>query len=113
MKKLYHFELGFPEGLRTSFGVVSLKYTNHAKRAASNDRYGKINLPKTIDTNGAKCIEAEVTNGVASKLVYRVGYDEDLDIVMVLRSNLVITVWFNKKSDKHKTLDASKYDTVA
>jgi len=110
MKKLYHCELGFPKGLKTKFGVIPVTYTQHAKKAAEDDRYGKIVLPSTINTSTARCIEAEVKDNVVTKLVYRIKYNNDLDMIAVLsRDCSVRTVWFNKRTDKHSTLDASKY----
>jgi len=110
MKKLYHFELGFPKGLKTKFGIIPITYTQHAQKAAEDDRYGKMVLPSTINTTTARCIEAEVNGNVVSKLVYRAKYNHELDMILVLsRDCSVRTVWFNKRGDKHKTLDASKY----
>ena len=110
MKKLYHCELGFPKGLKHKFGIIPVTYTQHAQKAAEDDRYGKMVLPSTINTTTARCIEAEVKDSVVTKLVYRLKYNHELDMIVVLsRDCSVRTVWFNKRSDRHSTLDASKY----
>lgn len=110
MKELYHCDLGFPKGLKTRFGVIEITYTNHAKKAAEDDRYGKIVLPSTINTTTSKAIEVEIQNRVVTKIVYRMKYNNDLDMILVLSRDLSVrTVWFNKRGDKHMTLDKSKY----
>lgn len=112
MKKLFHFEIGFPKGLNTKLGVLKLTYTKHALRAANNDRYGYINLPDAINTNNAKAIEVEITGHHVTKIVYRIDYNEKHDLVLVVgEACRVYTVWLNEKNDTHKTLDRTKYDT--
>jgi len=108
---LYHFEIGFPKGLETKFGVIEVTYKRHALNAAETDRYGRIDLPRTINTDTAKAIEVEVINRQVVKIVYRTKYNDDFDLILVLsRDASVRTVWLNSVNDKHKTLDRSKYD---
>lgn len=98
--------------INTKFGVIDLNYSNHALQAANNDRYGNIDLPDSVDTNKAKLIELEVVNNrYLSKIVYRMEYDSEYDICIVIIPErwFVKTVWLNRKSDKHRTLDRSKY----
>lgn len=110
MKQLYHFEVGFPKGLKTKFGVIPITYTSHAQKAEQNDKYGTIVLPSTINTTTAQCVEAEVKDRVVTKLVYRVKYNHELDIVLVLnRDCSVRAVGFNQRGDKYQTLNISKY----
>lgn len=110
---LYHYTLGFPNGFSSTVGVRKLMYTHHAKNAALTDRYGIINLPTQLDTNNAKCIEVEILNGKVSKLVYRIKYNNAVDLVLVVVPYItefkVKTVWLNKIEDKHATLNISKY----
>jgi len=108
---LYHFEIGFPKGLITKFGVIEVTYKRHALNAAETDRYGRIDLPRTINTDTAKAIEVEVINRQVVKIVYRTKYNDDFDLILVLsRDASVRTVWLNSVNDKHKTLDRNKYD---
>ena len=110
MTNLYHFELGFPKGLKTDFGVINLTYTYHARKAAETDRYGYMELPVSLDTSEAKAIEVEVIDNAVTKIVYRIRYNSHLDMVLVVTNDArVKTVWFNKRNDKHKTLDTSRY----
>lgn len=108
---LYHKETGLPLN-KVSFqmGTVPLRYTRHAEEAARTDRYGFIKLPKFVNTDRAEVVEVEVTYGKIDKVVYRANYSEEADIILVIgRGGVVRTVWLNLKSDKHKTLDKSRY----
>ncbi len=77
-----------------------------------NDRYGIIDLPTSVNISTSKIIEVEVINNKVTKMVFRTKYDATFDIIIVM--NLpdlsVRTVWLNKRSDKHRTLDRNKYD---
>lgn len=108
--QLYHRDIGFPAGIKHLTGVIRLNYSRHAKMAAEDDRYGIMELPETLDVTNGTPVEIEVQGGNVTKAVYRAGYDDELDMVIVLQPcGFVRTVWFNKKSDRHNTLDRSKY----
>lgn len=112
-QKLYHSELGIPPNAKTNHGQFLLDYSNHALEAAQDDRYGNIiNLPKSLDTSKAQVIEVEMSGNKTTKVVYRIPYDEqhDLALVVIPDRRYVKTVWLNKNTDVHNTLDASKYD---
>jgi hypothetical protein len=115
MKMLYHKDVGFPKGLNGNVGVVSLRYSHHALEAAANDRYGRIVLPETLDTNKATLIEVEVWAGRVTKAVYRTtaDYQKDLILVIIPENNggFVKTVWCNLKTDKHKSLRKHLYNS--
>ncbi len=104
---LYHKDLGNLPAVSYS---GKLTYTDHAKRASMSDRYGFINLPDRVSP-AAKVIEVEVKGGRAHKAVFRTAYDlkHDLCLVVLLASGTVKTVWLNKLTDSHKTLDKSRY----
>ena len=90
-----------------------LDYSPHALDAALDDRYGNIvNLPKSLDTSKAQVVEVEMQGSKTTKVVYRIPYNEEYDLIIVLIPDrrFVKTVWLNKNSDLHNTLDASKYD---
>lgn len=101
--------------LPLKFGKQKLTYSNHALNAAQDDRYGYINLPSYIDTNTAKVIEIEIVQDrFLSKVVYRISYSKthDLVIVVIPERWFVKTVWLNAKSDKHQTLNRSRYESA-
>lgn len=109
--KLYHCTLGFPAKLRFPSGKVDLRYSKHAIAASLDDRYGRFNLPHSLDLSQVEIIEAETVNGALNKVLVRMPLDEvrDLCVVIMPRDGLVKTVWINERSDKHSTLDESKY----
>lgn len=113
---LYHKDIGFPAELKRPNGAFLVNYSDHALRAAADDRFGSIKLPAAIDFRpgrGAELIECETdAAGLIVKAVWRIPHDEDNDIVMVIlmQRKLVKTVWLNRHDDLHATLDAAKYD---
>lgn len=113
---LFHKDIGLPIAPNKIIFHGQLVYSNHAKRASNNDRYGKINLPKTLNTRDNNCtlIELEVKNGKPTKGVYRIPYCASYDLIIVLLYDtaLVKTVWLNSKADKHTTLQTWKYDKL-
>jgi len=108
---LYHTEIGFPTNIELPKGIFNLTYSNHAKRASFDDRYGQMTLPTTLDIEEAQLIEIEVENNKVIKSVYRIKYDDVLDLIIVLipQKSFVKTVWFNRSDDAHSTLQHWKY----
>lgn len=107
---LYHKSIGFPDDITFFCGIFELIYTKHAIRASENDRYGNINLPTFLDTEKADLVEIEVNDGIMVKGVYRTYYDNKYDLIIVMtHDRKVKTVWLNDRTDKHSTLDKSKY----
>lgn len=111
---LYHQLYGFPDSLELKEGyVLEPKYSVHAQKSAKEDRYGQIKLPKEIKFSQRQVIEVESKDGIkVDKVVVRVPYDRELDLclVILLGSKICKTCWINKRSDKHLTLDKSKYN---
>lgn len=105
---LYHRDLGLPVTL--GFATM-LRYSPHALEEASSDRYGNLDLPKSIGTHEAEVIEVEVRNGKPFKALLRKPYDDrrDICLVVLLDRGIVKTVWCNLRNDNHHTLDTSKY----
>lgn len=113
--KLYHKDLGIPESIPTRFGTLDLFYSKHALHAANTDRYGYIQLPDTLNTDKARVIEVEVaSDGCVEKVLYRVPHcgTFDLLIAVIPYRGFVKTVWLNKKSDRHSTLNHANYSKV-
>lgn len=109
---LYHKNIGFPSSIRVDIYLYSLKYGNHARYESLRDRYGIIKLPLYIDLRLVEIIEIETfDNTNIDKFVCRMSYNNDCDITVVFKSDgFVKTVWLNKKTDIHKTLDRTRYD---
>jgi len=111
---LYHKDVGFPDDLDMPRGfrpVLNLKFGPHASEEALSDKYGEIRLPHRVDIRKGDIFEIGVRGKVVSKLAVRFSYDDTKDIVLIINpaDGFVRTVWFNKKSDAHKSLDTSKY----
>jgi hypothetical protein len=108
---LYHREIYMPAGVLALSNVTqALRATEHAKRAALNDRYGVITIPAEITFDGKDIVEAEFVNKKLAKVVVRLSYDARRDAIYVLNIDGTLkTVWFNLKSDKHKTLKKELY----
>lgn len=90
-----------------------LTYSNHALKAANNDRYGNVKLPQSIGLANGYIFEVETQDKTIAKLAIRYPLKGGLDITFVLlyNSGIVKTVWLNKRSDVHKTLKRSKYES--
>ncbi len=112
--KLYHKDIGLPKNIYIQEKFIRLKYTPHALKEASSDRYGEIKLPSSITIKRSEVIEVETINNKLNKLVLRITYNEthDLIIVILIKGNKVKTVWLNSKDDIHQTLDESKYEST-
>lgn len=105
---LYHRDVWMP--FQIGYAAM-LRYSNHARREATSDRYGHLNLPATINTQQAEVIEVEVVNGKFHKALFRMSHDtrRDICLVVLLETGTVKTVWCNLRTDAHRTLDRSKY----
>lgn len=109
---LYHFEIGFPDTFKAPTHLVRLRWTKHADRARTNDRYGDIPRATFLDLSKCQVIEIGVEAGKVIKYVMRTRLDDERDLCIVLipgKEWTIKTVWVNLKTDLHKTLDRSKY----
>lgn len=112
MTHLYHADINMPANFQRPIFQGLLSYTGHARRAAQEDRYGVIELPLRFEPGKARCIETEVNplNNEVLKQVWRQQLDDRRDLLLVITpSGHVKTVWANLRSDKHRTLDKTKY----
>jgi hypothetical protein len=114
---LYHRDIGLPkDAVKALYGrTINLSYSHHAKLACIHDKYGIINHPPfTIQIKEDNIIELEIKENKIEKLLIRLDYDTDFDILIVFvpDTGIVKTVWLNEKSDKHFTLKKELYQTV-
>lgn len=112
MSYLFHTNLFMPNSVKKPVYEGPLRYGPHALREARSDRFGNIELPQCFDASIAQLIEVEFDERKEEvvKQVWRQPLDETRDLVLVVTKNgFVKTVWVNLKSDKHRTLDASRY----
>ena len=110
---LYHKQLGFPKTLELPEKEILVpQYSLHAKRSANDDRYGFIKLPEVLKIEKHNIIEVETEDNITpTKIMLRVQYTNTLDLCLVynVQDTLVRTVWLNKSTDRHASLDKSKY----
>lgn len=108
---LYHYEIYIPEYMKAPCFEGLLIYTRHAIAEAQSDKYGLVQLPERFCAAEATLIEVEVDNlGLVIKQVWRRPYDQHRDLILVIMNTGVVrTVWFNKKTDTHKTLNVARY----
>ncbi len=109
---LYSPAVYCPEWFSAPTCRINLKYTRHALYACNNDRYGSIPVFESIPLEKFRVVEFEAEGQDVHKIVVRGRFNDDLDCVFVLipgNTYVVKTVWFNKASDNHDTLNASRY----
>ena len=116
---LYHTEIGLPGGFVRPLERVKVSYGAHARKEALEDRYGIIKLPSYITLRRFSVIEVGMVGDRVSKILFRGKLDETRDLCIVLIPQVdnkpwkCKTVWVNKSSDKHRTLDHSRYEKVS
>lgn len=113
METLYHADIFIPEWFTMPTERVRLEWSQHARKAAWEERYGRIPTFQTIPLSQFSLIELGVRDGAVSKIVVRGHYDSARDVIFVLCPEdthyFVKTVWMNLRSDEHKSLDRSRY----
>jgi hypothetical protein len=111
---LFHSEVFMPASAKKPIHEGPLRYRKHAFDESRNDRYGQIALPAEFSSSNAQLIEAEVLlehdQARVVKQLWRQPLDAKRDLVMaILEGGMVKTVWVNLKTDKHRSLDKSRY----
>jgi len=98
-----------PELKTLSFAARAVVYTKHAKERALTKG---IQLPRSLHISPGDIVELELIGCRATKLVVRQAMTERVDRVLVLVPNgegwTCVTVWTNKKTDTHATLDRAR-----
>ena len=113
---LFHKNVGIPPKYLDFFHGRSydLITSNHALHAAKDDRYGVIIIPTRLTIIREEIIEIEINGCVVNKVVVRHHYNAKLDIVLVIiprqnKTALIKTVWANRITDNHSTLNKRRY----
>lgn len=122
MTRLYNIAVYWPEEIQTCVKKIIDKvdfhvchYGSHARAESMTDRYGKILLPLHLQIAEKDVFEVELDSfGTLVKFLVRVYLDQTRDLIMVLcpRDEGTLfcrTVWANLRTDKHKSLQKSKY----
>lgn len=116
-ERLYHFEIGLPEGFTKPDFLVKIHHGPHTRKEAFRDKYGEIKLPVFLNLKEYEVIEVGMIGDDVSKILFRGRLDETRDLCIVLIPNSggiwkSKTCWVNVKSDKHSTLDTTRYEKV-
>lgn len=119
--KVFHRDVFMPEVISTALKGrwLTLSYGWHAQQEML-DKYCVINNPPNkikVENPVEVTVEALAGKKQITKLVVRQKYNSELDIVLVIKPEFALgrgfvkTVWINKATDLHKTLDKSKFAT--
>jgi hypothetical protein len=111
---LWHSSIRLPAGFKAPTHRVELNWTRHADSERTKDRYAEIPKFKGLSLKRFAVVEVGTVAGTVSKIVFRGRLDDTNDVVIVLIPNgerpwTVKTAWINRRTDSHKTLDASRY----
>jgi hypothetical protein len=110
---LFHKDIYIPDHAKKPLHEGSLRYGTHATHVASGGGdYGVIELPKEFASKGAVLIEVELNErtGAVEKQVWRQPFDAEWDICFpMIKDGFIKTVWLNRRTDTHKTLDRKKF----
>ncbi len=110
---LFHKDVFIPEHARQPLHQGALRYGNHASHVSTNGGdYADIELPRQFSAEDAILIEAELDakTGQVIKQVWRQRMNEEWDLCFpMLAGGFVKTVWLNRRTDTHKTLDKKKF----
>lgn len=106
----YHIDI-HPELGVIQYKAMPVVYTRHARVRAGEKQ---IELASFLDILPGQVFEFERLPGGIPKLAIRKPYDDVWDVCYVLLPSAgkrwrVKTVWKNKKTDRHSTLDKSNY----
>ncbi len=113
MPLLFHKDVYLPDHAKVPLHEGPLKYGQHAAHVASGaGEYGAIPLPADFAARQATLVEVEVNEktGAVEKQVWRQRLDDEWDICFpMLPGGFIKTVWLNRRTDTHKTLDKKKF----
>ena len=114
MKKTYHRNVFMPAHIRAlPETTVPIFPTRHALNAAATERFGAFSIPDSILFDGSKIVEADVEDGVLTKLVVRISHNENYDAIYIFTvpERRLKTCYLNAVDDLHRTLDPAPYAT--
>jgi hypothetical protein len=112
----YHKDVFLPPSLLAAVATLDfslLHYSRHARLAALEDCVQVHELPRSLALSDWTVVKVETIAGRVSGLLIRRPRTADprLHIVLAIAAPdmVVRTVWINRASDNHRTLDRKKY----
>lgn len=111
--RLFHKDVYAPDVIFRSPGYMRLRYSRHAQDEARFDRLGDLSryLTPYMDFDQAEIVEVELNEeSQIEKRVARFQITNDIVLVVVASyDGFVRTVWANRVTDRHATLDRRKF----
>ncbi len=117
--KRYHIKIYFPdvdklERFNTSLNFKAWRYSKHC---LENIKHRSIDVKKvlqfisqTVKLDKENIFEYYKDNDTIIKVCYRIKYNSNIDIILVVNSDKkIITVYYNSREDKHYTLKENLY----
>lgn len=109
---LYHRDVYLPPVRLPA--IINLDYGYHSlERALVKYNISASQLPSSLENPQDSIIEMEMEVGLLEKIVCRIPFDNDRDLVLAIQPGrpnwFVRTVWLNRRADKHSTLNTSRY----
>lgn len=107
---LYHRQVFWPVWIQEQLpkGLIKVRLGYHAQLKA-NER--NIDVPNEVDMNAGMVFEVDVDSEL--KFCIRLDYNFRYDLILVIQHRwdgyFIKTVWLNRKSDCHYTLQREKY----
>ena len=121
MNYRYHKKVYYPDNSRIKLegftDKLNAKKWTYSRHTLSNLKYRAIDIKGVLTF--IKCLKLEAdtifeyysNNGIITKAVYRISYNDNMDLILVISDNKnIITIYNNIKEDKHFTLRKELYN---
>lgn len=119
MEKLYNKEVFWKKNFNSeAFKLcsranrLSFHLQEHIENPDNKHNYTENDIYNCLDkikSRNAYLFEVAEENNKVTKAVYRVKMNDNYNMCIVIRANLIVTAWLNRINDTHATLDKSKY----
>ena len=118
MYKRYHIKIYFPdtdklESFNTSLNSKTWLYSKHCLESIKHrvlDLKTTLYYISKLELDENDIFEYYKENDTIIKVCYRIAYNRNIDLILVVNSDKkIITVYYNSSEDKHYTLKENLY----